>query len=354
MTSAEKRPRALWTRVPVLLVVLGIGVLFFGLVTKGTFNPFHRLGLRAVFFEDQARSLLHGHLWVTSESIDGEAIISNGHPYGYFGIVPALLRVPVMALFPNAPAGVWWPYWWPYLATWYFTAAFALEALCAIGLARWCTRQVRRIRGWSAPLWDALGEAGLVAAILGSSTLFLTARVYPYEEAILWGVAFALATVWSLLLLHETGRIRYAVLAGIGAIGTIGSRPTVGAGAVVAMLCFIPVVWRRRAAVYTVAVGAATALASYCLVTELKFGTLLSPPWQNHIQYANSPQRLALVKAGASSVRYIPTTMLQYLRPDTLCISCWRFHGWPHGCPFSTRCSTLATSGSTESRRLQA
>jgi hypothetical protein len=287
-----------------LIPAVIVGLVFFGLLTRGSFSIGHRVGF-GIFYEAQARALLHGHLDIPPAATAGEAIVLGGRSYGYFGIVPAVLRLPLMLFYPHG---------FPYLAPWYFLAAYALEAAAAIGLVRWARRHVTHRSRWSSLL-----EVAFLVAVLGSASLQLSVRSYMYEEAILWGVAFGLSCFWALLRLVESSRPIFAVLAVAAAIGALGSRQTIGIGCVVAVAGYAVVLWRRsRGLSLTLAAGSFAAVVSYALVNELKFHTIFTVPLEHHIVIRTQPARLALVRAGAIAPRYVPTNLIQYLRPDTL------------------------------------
>ncbi|HEX5245296.1 MAG TPA: hypothetical protein VFW23_18690, partial [Tepidisphaeraceae bacterium] len=58
------------------------------------------------YYDAQARAMLHGHLDVPPEAIGYEAFERDGKFYGYFGITPALLRIPFLLLAPQMD-GMW-------------------------------------------------------------------------------------------------------------------------------------------------------------------------------------------------------------------------------------------------------
>ncbi len=66
-----------WHRLAAPIAACVVGIVYFGLLTCGSFDPTHRIGLDA-FFEEQARALLHGHLAVDRQVLSGEAIIVDG------------------------------------------------------------------------------------------------------------------------------------------------------------------------------------------------------------------------------------------------------------------------------------
>ena len=74
------------------------GVIFFWLVTVGSWNP---LRLEAIetsgFYDAQVHSWFEGRWDVPLEAVGLESVVSDGRNQMYFGAVPALLRVPVVA-----------------------------------------------------------------------------------------------------------------------------------------------------------------------------------------------------------------------------------------------------------------
>ena len=49
------------------------------------------------FYDAQARSLIEGRLDIPPAAIGNEAFTFQGKTYGYFGIGPALLRIPLVS-----------------------------------------------------------------------------------------------------------------------------------------------------------------------------------------------------------------------------------------------------------------
>ena len=53
------------------------------------------MGLLGSFYDIQGRALLHGHLAVPNGSVSFEGFVIGGRTYVYFGLVPAVLRLPI-------------------------------------------------------------------------------------------------------------------------------------------------------------------------------------------------------------------------------------------------------------------
>ncbi len=84
------------------IVALGIPTAIFAIVVTRGFRPWTEQPQQSRFYENQAESILHGHIDVPPRAIDPDGIVIDGKFYGYFGPTPALLRLPVM-LFTSAP-----------------------------------------------------------------------------------------------------------------------------------------------------------------------------------------------------------------------------------------------------------
>ncbi|MGH2717675.1 MAG: hypothetical protein ACRDJU_03710, partial [Actinomycetota bacterium] len=132
------------------------------------------------YYTAQAIAMLHGHLWIPRRILQDECFIVHHRCYGYYGLAPSILRLPVALLGPkvaytNATEGFYFDLGW---------IAIALAAW-------WCARQL--IELWSPGLGVRAQRivGALCAVVAGASPLmFLGSRPMVYEEAILWGVAF--------------------------------------------------------------------------------------------------------------------------------------------------------------------
>ena len=122
------------------------------------------------------------------------------------------------------------------------------------------------------------------------------------------------------------------------ATGAVLSRPSVGfaptvALGVLAVLAFVVPGWprapharwrapmRERLSAVPIAVTAVVPVVIYCAVNYVKFSSLTSVPWNDQLfTRLNANRRLVLAQNGGSlfSIRYVPTMVVQYLRPDTL------------------------------------
>ncbi|MEY2879362.1 MAG: hypothetical protein RLZZ15_1742 [Verrucomicrobiota bacterium] len=150
---------------------------FYWFVTGGTGKLFAEESFGS-FYDAQAASLLRGRLDVPEAAIGGEAFVVGEKFYGYFGVTPALMRLPLAALGVGGGR---------------LSRSFMLiDFTAALGAALLILRHATRLQlgpGARPSPWAItvlLGGAGL-----GSTLLFLGSRAYVYHEAILCGAALA-------------------------------------------------------------------------------------------------------------------------------------------------------------------
>jgi len=334
-------------------------VLFLWLVTRGTFNLFEwqRVG---EFYDQQAHSLLHGHLAVNADYLGIEAFTVNGTSNIYQGPIPAILRMPIIAVAGGALDGR--------LTQLSMLVAFAVAIVFAVRL-HWKARQA--LRG-DAPMTG--GEAFLVGLFTfalagGSSMLFEASRAWVYHEAAIWGAAFALASIDAMagyVRRPSVGRLTWVAFF---AACTLLTRASIGMGPVVGLgLLFVGAVavraarrWRRPSAEgrrgwwglltwlapgppdtpdtpdtpdageatktaratspWLIAAAGALPMAAYAVVNYLKFERLFSIPFYGQRFSEIDPARQEFLRVNGGTMfglKFVPTTVLQYARPDAI------------------------------------
>ncbi|MBI5691110.1 MAG: hypothetical protein HZC55_13560 [Verrucomicrobia bacterium] len=287
--------------------VLALSIVAFAwIVTQGSYS----FGVREPFgdfYDYQAASLLQGRLDVPEEAIGGEAFVVGGKLYGYFGPVPALLRLPF----------VWLDVAFGRLARGYMLVFFAGTVIASYLILR---HAVGLVRGPGAEPSPFAQVVLLCGAGLGSSFFFLGSRAYTYHEAILGGGMFALFACWCALrhLASPAGRWWIGALAcGLAAVHT---RPPAGLFALTFLGCVALVLARRepRARLHRpllLAVACTVAVLTFNGLSYLKFRTFDGAPL--HLSRPYDAARLAKIEGKSFHLSNLPFNSYTYLvRPN--------------------------------------
>lgn len=279
------------------------------------------------FYDTQARALLDGHLSVPEGSLGIEAFVVDGHSYMYFGPVPSLLRLPVLAVthrFDGRLTGA------SMLVGWAVTAVFTSLLLWRVRTLVRAPRGEDDDDGPPAPVtWaEAVSTVVVVGAVCGGSTLsYLAARPIVYHEAITWGVALTIAALWWIVGVADRPTGWRIVGAGTFTLLAVLSRSTLGMGAVAALGLVAAMrlahrstrqQWRTTAAV---AAAAIVAMLGHVILNYAKFRTPLGLPMETQVYTTLSPERQAMLAANGGQyfrAAFLPTNLWQYLRPDAL------------------------------------
>jgi hypothetical protein len=210
------------------------------------------------------------------------------------------------------------------------------------------------VRGNTAIGWRSLVAGGGFVFLVGcgSTALFDASRAWVYHEAILWAAAWSVASFAMLLEYLHSNRGWSLVWASTFAMFALLSRQSVGLGPVFALGLLLvvrivqrgwewwhpsrsrsqPRLWLTRwlglssaaahGSIWQVAVATAMPAVAYCYVSYAKFGSVLNLSYQKQdILRARSPERRAALAATGNSLtglEYVPSNLLQYLRPDAI------------------------------------
>ena len=296
-------------------------VAFGWLLMAGTWSPLRRLFFDD-FFDAQARSFLDGRWDVPRDVVAFEGFVVGGETHIYFGPWPALLRMPLLAATDRFDGR---------LTT--LSMALAMVVL-AVAVARLSLTVRDIVRGGAeVTRGELVATGGLAVAVLAGPPLWLASAAVVYHEAILWGLAFTVAT------LDAAARwMRRPTPRGLATVGLLGalavsSRQTLGLGIIaglVAVAVAAGVVRRwRRAGGWADAISgvrpAALLLVSTLLVIVgvipnlARFGDPLGPPIDRQVASATFDDRQAFLEANGGNwfgPQFVPTTLLQYARPD--------------------------------------
>jgi hypothetical protein len=315
------------------------GAVFLGLLLGPDWDLFRREQLGG-FYETQARAWFHGR-WdvVATGAVRYESFVVHGRNYLYFGPWPALLRVPIIG-FTHALDGR--------LTGVSMLLAYIVFAIFVSRFA-WLTREI--VRG-PTPFGrsEAVGTAALAFVLAaGSSILFLASRTVVYHEAILWGVAFTTAGLFYATRFWLDGRGRSLLGAGVTTTLAVMSRVSVGLAAVAALALVtaaraVAKAAQRRArsrgealsppgdegvpetvdradgvGLGWMALATVAPLVLYAYVNLTKFGSLFGLPLSKQVLVGFEPTRRAALQANPlTGLRFVPTTVVQYLRPDAI------------------------------------
>lgn len=274
-------------------------------------------------YDAQARTLFHGHWNVPPAVMGFEGFVIHGRTYSYYGPFPALLRMPILAVTSRFDGR---------LTQLSMLAAFAV-ALFGIARLLWRARSFVRPDAPFTRLEGVVTAVFLFVCGVGSAVLFPASRAIIYHEAEVWGTALALVGFDAVIgAFRRRSPARYALASFLAACALL-SRPSVGLGPAVALGIFSliaawravrrtdPETTRRWSPVLAFGAAAAMPVLLYAYVNHTKFGTWFSLPLDKQLYSTFNPSRKAALAANGGSlfsVKYIPSTVWQYLRPDAL------------------------------------
>jgi len=340
----------------------------FWFVTWGNFRLFDAERFTS-FYDAQARALLHGRFDVPPDAIGFEAFVREGKSYGYFGIAPSLIRLPLVILFPKMD-GRW--------SRMFMLLACGINLLCAYRLVlRFRGRGISTVvgpslnvgralpaaiahrravpalhRGWdadtsggSAPPTEAIDSGRdaastrigaaqkillslfVLCAGIGSTNIFIASRSYTYHEAIMWGGTFALLFTDCLLSYLATPKLRLLAMAGLFAFLSFHSRPTTGTGALLALCVLITVLAFRpkRGSIIGMApvvrpvphvllacFAVLMTVGVYFGVNYGRFRAFDGVPVRFYAQYLAHPERMAATGGRQFHLENAPTALASY------------------------------------------
>jgi hypothetical protein len=324
--------------------------LFVWMISLGTWDLVQS-GFFTNFYDAQARALFHGHWNVPPSVVQIEGFVVKGRTYMYLGPFPALIRMPILLVTSSLDGRL-----------------TQLSILLAMLVALVCTgRLAWKIRNLVSSAPVSVKESVLVAFAVaatgtGSVFLFLTTVAVVYHEAEAWGAALAIAAfdalVGFLIRPSTRGVVITAVLATLDLItrGSVGLGPVAALGLLALLhgalslrrrgslprlpfqrsrptgledvedaqrFAWIGVPDAATAPTRTIALSCATVVAvvAYAWVNYSKFGSLFHIPWTSQVaRKSYEPVRAVLAANGGSllGLKFVPTALVQYLRPDAL------------------------------------
>lgn len=288
-------------------VVMAATVLFLLLVCRWQpWTLFDRAGFSNDFYDEQARAFWRLRLDVPAEVAGPEGFLIDGRTYLYFGPFLAVLRMPFVVL------GDWVD---ERLVRVSMIVAYVLSCLGALRLLHAVAARMHRpVTPRRAAWFAALVAAGPTLSAAGWDSV--------YHETELWALALFLLALAAALELAAAPTTRAVTVCGVLTAATVLTRASIGYGAVVALLAVAVAVFRRhRAMSLPIIAWAVGGLAASVLLNVAKFGTLIDLPAERQVLTLQDPGRAEWFAGNGGSFfspRFLPTTVVHYLRPDAV------------------------------------
>jgi hypothetical protein len=257
-----------------------------------------------------------------------EGFLVHGKVYEYFGPLPALVRLPIAAATDSLDGR---------LGQLSLLAAFAIALTFTVRLA---SRLRPLVRGSVAVTRGERWAVGAFTFVVGAGSVlvFLAGRAWGFHEADLWGVALALGAFEYVIAFTLVPSRKHIVLASALTSAALLSRGSVGLGPLLALgVLLLASIWPRtrrltgmvdgpkiRSRLAALLIGILVPMALYGYVNYAKFGTLFSIPFNKQLSkgmFVAGPDVVAANGGSMFNPKLVPTTALQYLRPDTLRLS---------------------------------
>ena len=267
------------------------------------------------FFELQATAIMHGHLDIPADSLGIEGFVVDGRTYSYFGIFPALLRIPVMLVTHEYDGRL------TLLSMALAWVVYAVMATRLYWLVRERMGRPARLRG----LETVLAALFLAAATGGTVLTFDASLPWVYHEVYLWSVASVVGTLyWLLRVLRTPDRTSVKWLFALALVAAL-TRTTGGWSVCLATIA--AGLWfatgrlgrhERRVWVSVVAAGAVPLLAGI-VINWLKFRHPYMFPLQNQVwTQINAHRREVLAANGGTlaTLHFFWSSFVNYFRPD--------------------------------------
>lgn len=256
------------------------------------------------FFDLQAEALQRGELALPENSIGIEAFVVDGREQMYFGLFPALARLPVSALTDA---------WFGQLTVISSFLAWLVFVVSAWALTDRVVDTVGRISVPVVVIWK-------VGVALGTPMMMLAGPAWVFSEAIMWGVAATVLFQWRLYCELEEPSLRNELWLGAALVLAALNRPTLAVGCLLVTGVLVAVRVRRDRPSAARLGGWVTASGLVLVVPNLiRFDRPLGPPMELQLLSQIDEQRMRMLAyAGGDfvDVRYAPSTLLAYLRPD--------------------------------------
>lgn len=283
-----------------LLVVIVFHAL---VVTGGTFDFFGPPAFGGFIFNDMLLRLLDGRLDLSPAVLNDEAFVRDGRSYAYFGIMPALVRLPLLPFVDLQTVQVG-------------RLSCFLAGVVAYPALAWAVMAAAGDRRLAWPFLVAVGLSG--------PGLYLGLRPLVFHEAILWAWAWAAVFLAAAAqaLFRDHSRFRPAVLALMGAAAgaCLHSRVSTGAGLYVAfsLVWGLEVLRQRRLSRGLLLAGlvAAAGVAVAMAVNQGRWGTPFSfGDLTLQVNLGGQDRIMGIARQGAFGLWRLGTGISYYLLP---------------------------------------
>jgi hypothetical protein len=274
------------------------------------------------FFDIQAGSIMNGHLWVPEGSLGIEGFVVDGRTYSYFGIFPALLRIPVRLITHEFDGR---------LSLISMAIAWVVFAVMTTRLY-WLVRRVLREGHPVGRLEAALAAIFLAAATGGTSITFDAALPWVYHEVYVWSIASVVGSLYWLLrvLIFSAPRDTRWLLVFV----LVASLTRTTGGWAVCLVTIAAGIWlfARRSDKPSPRVWGGVLLAGVLpfvagiAINYLKFKHPFMFPLENQVfTSVNRHRQEVLAENGGTlaGLQFFPSSLVNYFRPDGI-----RFTGY--------------------------
>ena len=302
----------------VVWIITVVAVVVFWLVATSwrPWELFDRAGFSADFYDEQARAFWRGRLAVDPAIPGPEGFVVDGRTYLYYGPFLSVVRMPLM-LFGDLFVG---------------RLVRVSMLIAVVVLCRWSARLARAGRAvirsaTPAITVDDRWAIGLfTAAVAFSPALFAAGWISVYNETELWALTLAVIGLALIAEWAASGFVDRRLLLGASAAALAATltRAPIGFGVSLALIaCGGVLLWRSRRTGFDrgrwALIGGVLPIVAHVVVNFAKFGTLLSVPGDRQLLSLTDPARAAWFAGNNGSFfssRFLPTTLVQYLRPD--------------------------------------
>jgi hypothetical protein len=312
--AGRRRLRRAWLAggVPSLL-------LYAWMLTAGRWDFFQRYAFDD-FFDLQARAMLDGRLDVPADRVGFEGFVTDGRTYVYFGLVPSIVRMPILMLTDRLDGQL--------------TALSMLLAATVLCVSVYRLTCVLRgvVRG-DVPVGpvERIATAGLAFATLIAPPFFLASETIVYHEATLWGLALSVAGFDAVMRWQRQPTGRRLAVASIMITLAILGRLSIALGPLAALAIVGGLrlwrLWRAtepqrrqrvvRAAGQIALAGLVPVVLSMA-VNEIKFHQVFGVPPDRQAESGGMGEGRQKVLEAHSlyvSPEYLPTNLWQYFGP---------------------------------------